>query len=178
MKSKFDELNSVVDEVEVKYADLESENTDLKSKLAELESKLANVESENEATFNQALEAMATDFKLRQEALLATSVTFEEWQRRATDRLFERLKAGGSRLVTTELLVHSMRFCASSLGVSFKKMPALYNHMWALLMGTEPTKNSPCERTCKQGADGGHHSVREGAIGSIVDTWHPSQHPF
>ena len=82
MKSKFDELNSVFDEVEVKYADLESENTDLKSKVAELESKL----SENEATFKQAkveymgaLEAMAADFKLQKEALLATSVTQAPW---------------------------------------------------------------------------------------------------
>ena len=86
MKSKFDELNSVFDEVEVKYADLESESTDLKSKVAELESKL----SENEATFKQAkveymdaLEAMAADFKLQKEALLATSATFEEWQQAA-----------------------------------------------------------------------------------------------
>jgi hypothetical protein len=96
-----------------------------------------------------ALKAMAAEFEQQKEELLATRVTFDEWQQRAADRLFERLRAGGSRLVTTELLVRSMRFCASSLGVSFKKMPALYNHMWTLLMGTEPKKSFPCERTCK-----------------------------
>ena len=88
-------------------AQMKSENAEWKSKVDELESKCADLESENEALKQAAVEhmdalkAMAADFKQQKEELLATRVTFDEWQQRAADRLFERLRAGGSRLVTT-----------------------------------------------------------------------------
>ena len=66
-------------------------------KKADLESKCADLESENEALKQAAVEhldalkAMAADFEQQKGELLATRVTFDEWQQRV--QLIDSLSA-------------------------------------------------------------------------------------